>query len=70
VKQINWRSLLAAIFSTLTILAALPYDLGNQATIIPPELKPKVVIIGLISTIILRIWNSIVPKQTEPKTGV
>ena len=60
----------AAIFGALTILAALPYTLGDLATIIPPTWKPKIVMVGLVSTVGLRIWNSIVPKQAEPKTGV
>ena len=60
----------AAIFGALTILAALPYTLGDLATIIPSEWKPKIVLAGLIATVGLRIWNSIVPKQEEPKSGV
>jgi len=70
VNRINWRSVGAAVASTLTILAALPYTLGELATVIPPDWKPKVVLIGLVASVGLRIWNSVVPKQTEPKTGV
>ena len=44
----------AAITSALTTLAALPYQLGDVATIIPVEWKNRVVIAGLIATVILR----------------
>ena len=41
------------------MLAALPYTLGDIATVIPPEWKPKVVIVGLVATIGLRFWSAI-----------
>ena len=63
--MINWRSIGAAILSFLTILAALPYSLGELATLIPTEWKPKIVLAGLIGTVGLRVWNSIQP----PKEG-
>jgi len=44
----------AAITSALTTLAALPYQLGDVATIIPVEWKTRIVVIGLIATVILR----------------
>ena len=37
----NWRTLFtsagSALFGLLTIIAALPYELGSMATIIPPD---------------------------------
>ncbi len=58
VVKINWTIVGATLTSALTILAALPYQLGDLATIIPPEWKPKVVAAGLIATTVLRIWNT------------
>ena len=55
----------AAITSALTTLAALPYQLGDVATIIPVEWKNRVVIAGLISTVILR---TIASPGNQPKT--
>lgn len=57
--KINWRSIGAAVFSALTILAALPYQLGELATIIPVNWKPTIVAIGLVATVILRSLNSV-----------
>jgi hypothetical protein len=59
----NWKQIAATITSALTILAALPYQLGELATIIPPSWKPTIVAIGLISTTILRVWNGAKPPQ-------
>lgn len=62
--KINWRSLGAAVTSALTILAALPYELGKVATVIPSEWKPWVATIGVIATVILRSLNA-TRKQTK-----
>jgi len=63
VKQINWRSVGAAIAAGLTMLAALPYQLGDLATVIPPAWKAKVVVVGLVASVGLRLWNSIQPPK-------
>ncbi len=60
-KDINWKAIGAALASTLTILAALPYQLGELATIVPPAWKPTIVALGLVATIILRVWNAAKP---------
>ena len=69
----NWQTTIsgigAAIFSVLTILAALPYQLGDLATIIPPEWKAKVVTIGIIATTLLRVWNSVQQKDRNVTGG-
>jgi len=67
--KINWRSLLAALSSALALLAALPYTLGEVATIIPPTWKPKVAVISITAAFILRVINSIdkPPPTTETK---
>jgi hypothetical protein len=69
-KNINWKIVAATLTSTLTILAALPYSLGDLATIVPPAAKGYVVTVGLIATTILRIWNTKIeppPTQQSPK---
>lgn len=45
----------AAITSALTILAALPYELENLGSIIPPAWKEKIVLCGLLATVALRV---------------
>lgn len=37
----------------LTVLAALPYELGTIATVIPPAWKPWVVFAGIVAKLIL-----------------
>ena len=41
--------------SLLTALAAAPYTLGEVATIIPPEWKERVFVVGAIATMLLRV---------------
>jgi hypothetical protein len=63
--RINWRSLGAAFFAAVTMLAALPYTLGDLATVIPPAAKPWVAGISLVAAFILRSINSIKSKSKE-----
>lgn len=63
-NNVNWKQIGAGIASALTILAALPYQLGDLATIIPPSWKPTIVALGLIATVALRVWNA---ATTPPK---
>ncbi len=69
----NWKTTVsgvgAAIFSLLTILAALPYDLGDVATIIPPAWKGKLVTAGIIASLALRVWNSVAQKSANVTGG-
>lgn len=69
----NWKTLVSqigvAIFSLLTVLAALPYTLGDIATIIPPEWKTKVVTIGIVATFVLRILNGMHQKDKDVTGG-
>ena len=69
----NWKTTLtgigAAVTSTLTILAALPYQLGDAATVIPPEWKSKIVMTGLAASLVLRVLNSIFQKDAPPVAG-
>lgn len=69
----NWRTTASAIgagiFSLLTVLAALPLELGEIATIIPPEWKAKVVVASAAATLILRIINGAVQKDRNVTGG-
>lgn len=70
----NWRTSVSqigvAIFSLLTILSALPYSMGDLATIIPPDWKSKVFTIAATATAILRVWNGLVQKDKNVTGGV
>lgn len=63
----NWKTTVsgvgASLFALLTALAALPYQLGDVATIIPAAYKEHIFIGGAIATVILKVWNSIVQKD-------
>lgn len=63
----NWRTSLsgigAALFAALTAVAALPYQLGDVATILPPEWKPVIFKWSLIATVVLKILNSAMMKD-------
>lgn len=47
----------ADIAAGLTILSALPYELGELGVIVPPEVKGYVVGAALFATVALRIWK-------------
>lgn len=55
----HWRTTLTgyatAITGLLTILAAAPYELGDLASIIPPEYKARLFAVGAVATFLLRI---------------
>jgi len=63
----NWKTTLsgigAALTSALTAIAALPYQLGDVATIIPPAWKARVVVAGIIATVIFKTINASVQKD-------
>lgn len=63
----NWRTTLSGIgtvvFSLLAALAQLPYQLGDIATIIPPEWKEKVFVASALAAAALKVWNSIASKD-------
>lgn len=70
----NWKTSISgigsAVFGLLTLLAALPYQLGDIATIIPPEYKAKIFLYGAAATSALRIWNSLQQKDKSVTGGV
>lgn len=65
----NWRTTLTGILSSLTalltILAALPYELGDAATIFPPEWKARIAVTGALATAILRVLKSAATKDAR-----
>lgn len=69
----NWRTSLsaigAALTSLLTILAALPYELGSVATVFPPEWKAKIAITGAVCTVLLKILNGLFQKDKNVVGG-
>lgn len=68
----HWKTTLsgigAALMSALTIIAALPYELGDVATIVPAEWKAFVVKAGIVATIILKIINSTAQADAKRKS--
>lgn len=69
----NWKTSVsgigAAIFSLLSILAALPYETGGIANLFPVEWKPKILQISIIAALILKIWNSTSQKDKNVTGG-
>ena len=65
----NWRTsltgVLAALTSALTILAALPAQLGELSTIIPEDWKPLIIKIGIVSTVLLKVINGLAAKDRQ-----
>ena len=63
----NWKTtlsgILAALTSALTAIAALPYQLGDVATIIPADWKARVTVAGIVATVILKSINSAVQRD-------
>lgn len=70
----NYKSTLtagaAALFSFLTVLAALPYSMGDISTIFPPEWKGKVAVAGAVAALLLKFWNGAVQKDRDVTGGV
>lgn len=56
-----------AITYVLTILAALPYTIGDEANIIPPVWKAKILIAGLIAGAVLKIIKGHVSADVKPE---
>jgi hypothetical protein len=69
----NWKTTVsgigAALFSVLTILAALPYEMGDLAAIFSPAWKGKIATIAGIAALLLKIWNSLVQKDRDVTGG-
>jgi hypothetical protein len=63
----NWRTSVsgigAAIFGLLTMVAALPYEMGDVANIFPPEWKAKIATASAIATLVLKWWNATAQKD-------
>ena len=57
------KNVAAAFTSFLTVLAALPYELGELATVFPPSWKAPIALTGAIATLILRAVGNGAPKK-------
>lgn len=69
----NWKTSVsgigAAIFSLLSILAALPYETGGIANLFPVEWKPTILQISIVAALLLKIWNSMSQKDKNVTGG-
>lgn len=69
----NWRTSIsgigAALFGLLTMIAALPYDMGALADIFPPAWKAKIAIAAALATLGLKWWNAIAQKDKTVTGG-
>lgn len=54
----TWTGIGTRIAGVLAFLAAAPYQLGDIATILPPEWKPRVLAVSIVSGLLLGIWNA------------
>jgi hypothetical protein len=59
----NWKQIASSITAALTTLAVIPYDLyegtlKHFASFVPPSWKPTIILAGLFTTIVLRLWNA------------
>lgn len=70
----NWRTSIsgvgAALFAFLTMLAALPYEMGEIANIFPPAWKAKIATAAAIATLILKWWNALAQKDKSVTGGL
>jgi len=69
----NWRTTLTgygtAILATLAALAAAPYELGDLATIIPPEWKARLFAVSAAAAFVLKLVNAHVSKDAVVSGG-
>jgi len=65
----NWKTTLAsigsALMSLLTVVAALPYSMGEVADILPPEWKPRVAIGAAVAAAILKVVQGVVSQDAK-----
>ncbi len=59
--KVNWKLALSTFTADASIilaaLAALPYSLGDMATVIPPDWKPWIVKVSLIAAALMKLLN-------------
>jgi hypothetical protein len=73
----NWRTTLSgtmtAVMSGVAAIAALPYTMGGDALLIPPEWKSTVFRISAAAAVISKVWNAMSQKDRQvsgtPGTG-
>lgn len=66
-KPRTWTDLATVISIVLTVLAALPYELGAIATVVPPDWKPKIALIGVIAATTLGALRPYLPSPNAPE---
>jgi hypothetical protein len=70
----NWKTTVsgigAALFGLLTILAALPYEMGDLANLFPPAWKAKIAATAAVAAALLKVWNSVAQKSKEVTGGM
>jgi hypothetical protein len=68
----NWKTTLsgvgAAFVAMLAAFAALPYQLGDVATLIAPEWKARISVAGFIAAFVLRVIQSITAADANPQS--
>lgn len=69
----NWQTTIsgvgAGIMFLLTVVAAMPYELGAIADLFPPSVKGKLAAWAAAATAILKIWNAIAQKSKNVTGG-
>lgn len=65
-KPRTLADLLIVLSVLLTVLAALPYQLGDLATLIPPDWKPVIALTGIIASTLLGAIRPYLPSPNAP----
>jgi hypothetical protein len=58
-----------SFFLLLTFLAAAPFELGDVATLIHPDAKKYLIVVGAVATAILKVWKGHVTADKAPAEG-
>lgn len=58
----NKLSIASTITSSLTVLAALPYE-KDIMQVFPPSWTGPIAIVGVIATVVLRILRNLIPNE-------
>lgn len=57
---------LTALSLLLTVVSGWSYQLGDIATVVPPEWKPKLAAAGAIATVALQLLRPFLPSPNQP----
>lgn len=64
-----WVGLGSGIMSLLTVIAALPYSMGDVANIFPPQYKTYIAVSSAIAAAILKAAQGVVSADAKPSTA-